>query len=250
MSKLSDLMRRAARTEARPVGFTAAATRPRPTMLVIAELHAADLKGAATSAPDADALLVAEDAPPEALSALAKGGAPVGVRLERADRARVAALRAAGVDFIVIGDETAASALTEEGLSFILSVNGEPSDTELRTLDALPVEALSIPAVEGALTIRRSVGLRRVVAFARKPLMLPVEAQLDADDLEALRELNVLLLLAPAASAATLRERVLALPPRRRRREESNVGVSSTMFANARDERPEPDEPDHDHDHD
>jgi hypothetical protein len=248
MSKLSERMRRAARTEARPVGFTTVATVPQPTMLVIADLSVKDAVGAADSAAGgADALLVPDEVAEAVLQATAGGATPVGVRLPRGNRARVAALREAGADFIVLGEDSAASALMEDGLTYILDVAGEPTDTDLRALDALPVESLLVPAVEGALTIRRSIGLRRFVAFARKPLMLPVSADAESADLEALRELNVLLLLTPASGVSSLRERVAALPPRRRRREESTVGVPMTIIGRPRAE--EPDEGDEGHEH-
>jgi hypothetical protein len=248
MSKLSERMRRAARTEARPVGFTTVATVPQPTILVIADLGAKEAaKAADIAAGGADALLVPDEAADAVLKSTAGNGMPVGVRLPRGDRARVAALREAGADFVVLGEESAASALMEDDLGYILEVAGEPTDTDLRALDALPVEALLVPAVDGALTIRRSLGLRRVVAFARKPLMLPVGADADGTDLEALRELNVLLLLAPAPAVSGLRERVAALPPRRRRREESTVGVPLTIIGRPRaEEQEEGDDDDHD----
>jgi hypothetical protein len=238
MSKLSDRMRRASRTEARPVGFTTIATAPQPTMLVIAEVSGKDAKGV-----QADALLFPDDTPESALKAAAENGTPVGVRLSKGDRDRVAKLHAAGVDFVVLTEDCATSTLMEEDLSYVLEVDGEPTDTDLRALDALPLEALLAPPVDGSLTIRHSIGLRRFVAFARKPLMLPVSAGATAADLEALRELNVLLLLAPAAAAAGLRDAVAALPPRRRRREESAVGVPTTLFSRATLET-------HDHDED
>lgn len=241
MSKLAEQMRRAARTEARPVGFTTAASTARQTMLVVAEVEAA--AAATLTATAADALLLSEDATEQGMAAAVALGMPVGVRLARAGRARVQALKAAGVDFVVLGDESAASALMEDDLSYILDVAGEPTDTELRTMDSLPVEALLVSPVSGAVTIKRSVGLRRFVAFARKPLMMPLSGGADAADLEALRELNVLLLLTPAAEAPSLRTLVSGLPPRRRRREESTVGVGGLMLGSARVEAPD-DEPD------
>lgn len=235
MSKLSERMRRTSRAESRPVGLVVTATAPQPTMLVIAEAGAKD---AAKAAESADAVLLTEDAGGEVIAAAATGGLPVGVRLARADRARVAQLREAGVDFLVLTEDAAASALMDEEISYILDVPGEPSDTDLRALDALPLEAILTPAIDTALTIRGSINLRRFVAFARKPLMLPVAPSIDAADLEALRELNVLLLLVPATGAATLRETVSTLPPRRHRRTDRGVGVPSLMFGNARVEEP------------
>lgn len=228
MSKLSDQMRRAARAESRPVGFTSVATAPQRTMLVIAETAAT---AAAKAAENADALLLPDDTSDDAIKAAAKNGVCVGVRLAKGDRARVTALREAGADFVVLTEEASAAALMDEELGYILDVPRELSDTDLRALDALSLEAILAPPVDAAFTIKRSIGLRRFVAFARKPLMLPVDAAIDAADLEALRELNVLLLLTPAAGAAALREKVAALPPRRSRRAaERGVGITSLML--------------------
>lgn len=243
MNKLAERLRRAARTEARPVGFTTVATAPPPTMIVVVDLSDggvdADLEGSG-----ADAVLLSSDASEAAIRAAAADGATVGVRLAGGDRARVAALREAGVDFVVVGGDTAAAALMEEELGYILQIEGEPTDTDLRTLETLPLDAILGPAVDGALTIRRSLDLRRMVAFTRRPLMLPVAGEMSAADLETLRELNVLLLLAPAEAAAALRGRIGELPPRRRRREESTVGVPRVMMGSARSPEPEemPDE--------
>lgn len=239
MSKLSERMRRAARAESRPVGLVVTATAPQPTMLVIAEVEAKD---AGSAAEHADAILLPEGAGETDIAEAAKASVPVGVRLAKGDRDSVAALRKAGVDFIVLTEESAASALMDEEISYILDVPGEPTETDLRALDALPLEALIAPPVDGGLTIRRSINLRRFVTFARKPLLLPVDGDVDAADLEALRELNVLLLLASAASAAALREKVAALPPRRHRRAERGVGMPSFMFGNTRVEEPEEDD--------
>jgi len=242
MSKLFERMRRAARAESRPVGFTTVATAPQPTMLVIAEATA---KEAAKAAEGADALLLPGDAD-AAIKEHAKGSLPVGVRLAAGDRARVAALREAGVDFVVLDDESAASALMEEDLSYILEVPGEPTDTDLRALETLPLEALLVPPVEGPLTIRRSIGLRRFAAFTRRPLMLPADGSIDGADLEALRELNVLLLLAPASAAAGLRDKVAALPPRRERRTGGRTGASAIGLGVVRVEEHDEDEDDED----
>jgi hypothetical protein len=208
------------------VGFTTVATAPRPTMLVVADLSTTDVgKVGELVARGADALLAPDESAEAVLKAVGTGPVPVGVRLVKGDRGRVKALREAGADFVVLGEESAASALMEDQLSYILEVAEAPTDSDLRALEALPVDALLAPPVDGALTIRRSIVLRRFVAFARRPLMLPIPPDTDTADLEALRELNVLLLLVPAAAAADVRERVAALPPRRRRREESSVGI-------------------------
>jgi hypothetical protein len=237
MSKLSDRMRRAGRAESRPVGFTAAATAAQPSMLVVAALAAGETAGDTT----ADALLLPEGSTPEAVTAAAAAGAPVGVRAPKADRATVAALREAGADFFVLSDEAAASALTDEDASYILEIDGERTDTELRGLDGLAIEAVLAPAVDGALTIRRTINLRRLVAFTRKPLLLPVDPGMDAGDLEALRDMNVLLLLTPSAGVAQLRERVLAIPPRKRR-DRSPVGVPTTLLTRSSMQTPDEDD--------
>lgn len=246
MSKLEDRMRRAARTEPRPVGFIAKPTQAQPTMLIVADCaSAADAAAAATAG--ADAVLLAAGAKDDEIKTAVATSVPVGVRLPKGDRARVTALCELGVDFLLVGPDAHASVLLEEKLAYLATVESGMSDTDLRTMDTLPLDALLAPSVDGNLTIGQSLSLRRITAFVRRPLALTVTAKVTAADLEALRDLSVMLLLTAPDAVAAVKEQVAALPPRRRRSQEA-VGVPRIMMGGRA--MPEPDEDDHDHDHD
>src|SRR5579884_4280138 len=142
MSKLADAMSRATRREARPIGFTATVTKPPPTMLVLARVSAASAAAeAAQAGADAVVLTAAGTVPRESGSELIWGTeAPV------KDRAAARALREAGADFVVFDDAaTDAAVLLEEELGFVMRIDLDASDTFLRTVDSLPLDALLVP---------------------------------------------------------------------------------------------------------
>lgn len=247
MSKLADAMNRATRREARPIGFTATAIKPNPTMLLLARVSSAT-DAADAAANGADAVIVTSDdrLPRESTGDIFWGtGAPVSGR----DAAR--SLREAGADFIVFDDATTdASVLLEEDLGFVMRIDLDASDTFLRTIDTLPVEALLAPSLEGALTVRRTLDLRRIAAFARKALVLPVPAAIDAAALEALRDTGVIAVVVDGASEVkVLRATIDALPPRRRAREAATsavalpAGIGVTQIREPHEPEEQPEEP-------
>ena len=241
MSKLSDAMRRALRREARPIGFAASATRPIPTMLLLARVQGAAEAGEA-AAQGADAVITTSaghlprgtDAAIWGTEALVEG------------RAGARALREAGADFLVFADDaTDASVLLEEDLGFIMRISLDAEDTFLRTVESLPLDALLVPGLEGALTVRRTLDLRRLTAFARKPLILPVTPAIDGTALEALRDCGVIgAVVEGAAGAAALRPKIDALAPRRRPKDGRSVSVlpGGAVAVTHVDEPDEPDE--------
>lgn len=211
MSKLSDAMRRVSRRESRPIGFAVATAQKNPTMLVLARGTAA--QAAAIAAAGADAVLLT-DAP-------AAGAAPAalwGSAAALADREAAKALREAGAGFVVFDAATTpASALLEDELGFVMSLALDTAEATLRTIEALPLDALLVTPLSGALTVQRSLDLRRVTAFARKPLLMPVDAAISATDLETLRDNGVIgVVVEGVAAAGALREMVDGLPPRKR----------------------------------
>src|SRR5574339_665062 len=110
MSKLAEAIRRTLRSEAAPMGFGAARAAPKATMLVGA-------LGAAAAGADI-ALLDGRARMPSASDlerAKADGAAVVGLRANDVDRESLAALRKAGLDFLVFEpDSTPAAALLDE----------------------------------------------------------------------------------------------------------------------------------------
>lgn len=214
MSKLADAINRALRPEARPIGFGAAASRRIPTMVLLARAGSAEAITAAVTA-GADAIISTNGAAP---ANGVEGAVHWGSEAPVAGRAGAKALRTAGADFLVFDDAiTDAAVLLESDLGFVMRVSLDAEDTFLRTVESLPLDGLLVPGLSGALTVRRTLDLRRIASFTRKPLILSVDADIDLTALETLRDCGVVAVVVDDADAvASLRSKIDALPPRRR----------------------------------
>ncbi|HEU4758470.1 MAG TPA: hypothetical protein VFT91_00680, partial [Dehalococcoidia bacterium] len=153
----------------------------------------------------------------------------LGVRTDRAERAQVAAYRQAGADFLVLEPDAAgAEAMLEEGIGLVLTMGPDSGDTTLRLLGDLPLDAILVPATDGALTIAGALALRRLAALSRTPLLMEVSAQAGASHLHALREAGVAGVILEGKALErlpALKEAVASLPPRGRRRREERAEV-------------------------
>jgi hypothetical protein len=221
MSKLSDRIRRASRTEPAPFGFAAAARRTTsPSLLTVVRLSSGELGKAGDAAKaGADAVIVAGD-----LARLKDtGDAVIGVAAEKADRKAAADVRDGGADFVVLTLESPSEGMLDEKLGFVLEVRGEVDDTRLRLLGDLTLDAIIVPAPQTPVTVSRLLDLRRVSALARAPLLVEVDAGAEASLLQLLRDSGVAGVVVGASAIGKLgelRERILSLPARGRRREE------------------------------
>jgi len=231
MSKLADKLRKALRLEAAPIGFRAAARERNLSLLLVVRLGNPDAKKAAVAVErGADSILVALASPGVAdVGGVveAAGDLPCGVLSEGLDGDAVARLTAAGVDYFAFAAEsTPGPALLEEKAGYVLMLEGELSDTYLRSADLLPLDAVFVPRGEGSLTVRGLMELRRIAVLTRKPIMVTAPPIATGAELECLRDSGVSLLVVdgdePAAmeSIPSLRQKIEALPAPRRRREE------------------------------
>ncbi len=206
MSKLGDRIRKTIRQEAAPIGFRAVRPAKTPQLLTAVLLDDAD-KVAQAVAADAGVLIL-KDARPEDFEAAAEaaGETPLGVWPKTIDAADTKALIAASADFIIFeGESTPAAALLEEKIGYVLALkDGEDDDTYLRILESVALDAVLLPDWKGPLTLKKQLGLRRVAALARKPLMLPVEPPVESADLECLRDAGASILLLDGSEKNTL----------------------------------------------
>lgn len=219
MSKLADKIRRATRLQAPGIGFGAARATTEPT-LVLAGM-AKDERGAEdVTRRGADiVILEARTATPGERSS--KDGAIAGARIQgRADN-EAKAWKEAGYDFVVFDpDRATATALLEENIGYVLSAPADLSDTEWRTLEGFQLDAIDIGAIEGAMTVRRQIDLRRIYSMTQKPLMATVSGSISATELQALRDTNVVVIVAKEpGDVERLRKTVDALPARVRRKD-------------------------------
>ncbi|MDI6857895.1 MAG: hypothetical protein QME71_06235 [Dehalococcoidia bacterium] len=271
MSRLGDKIKKALRLEAAPIGFRAAAGRRVPPLLVVLRLDSADAEAVSTAVEKgADALLfrlseghrvgfftrgkreegaLAEAAESARKAVEAAGDVPCGVWQEEIDREGVAALVEAGIDFFVFSAEkTPAAALLESKAGYVLALQGEVRDSQLRAIESLPLEAIMLSEPDDALSVSGQIELRRVVGLARKPLMIAAAPPLETPELESLRDSGVSLLLLNGNEAQVLeavpelRKRIEAVPAQPRRREERAATLPSIGRAGEEEEEEEEEE--------
>jgi hypothetical protein len=140
-----------------------------------------------------------------------------------ADSAGAAALKDAGLDFLVVTDSTPAAALLEDDLGYALTLPNAPEELFLRSLAPMTFEALYLAETPSPLTVAGQIGLSRIAGLAGKPLLTSAPAAASKDDLRCLRSVGVAGVITDVAGVATLKETVKSLPPRRSRREDRAV---------------------------
>ena len=155
---------------------------------------------------------------------------PIGLGLEEVDSGDLEGFRGAGADFVALEMRTPATALLNEELGFILRLRDDVTDVQLRTLDALPINAIYVERNRTPLTIERQLELRRISGLTRKPLLLAIPPDATQEHLLSLRESGVALLgldldAHDADSLRALRTLVDELPKHRARRDESQVSL-------------------------
>ena len=253
MIKLAELIRRATRTEAGPIGFGAAPRKAPSTIVLVAEIGRDWAKGAGEAvAAGADAVLLT-GAPGEsdlAAAVAAAKEAPCGLAAPDADAAAAVRLRDANLAFLVLSSSTSASALQDEKGCFILHITRDLTDAQLRTLEALPLDAIALDWEATPLTIGRQMELRRVNGLSRLPLMLRVAANVGEQELLSLREAGVTLAAVEGGTDAIrqVRAGIDGLPARRglRREEREPVALPHGARVSAPTEEDEGDEDDED----
>jgi hypothetical protein len=216
VSKLSDLIRKASRLEAQPLGFMAARSGQQSTMVLGGV--AKDARSAADLAKrGADFVLLLKAAPADAREC---ADVVCGALIEGDADAK--AYREGGFDFVAFDpDRTASTAVLEENIGYVMTVPRDASDADLRAIEAFQLDALDIGELKGSLTVRRQMDLRRVSGLTRKPLIASIPADIAVQALQALRDTNVIAVTADSGDAIErLRKTIDALPPRARRRDE------------------------------
>ena len=221
MSKLADKIRKVTRLQAQALGFGTARAAVEPTMVLAAE--ARDAAAAAELArKGADVVILGSaSSPVGAGSAKGLGDAIAGAWVAGTADNEAKACKEAGFDFVVFDpDRAAATALLEENIGYVMVLPADLNEAETRTLEAFQLDAIHVGTIGGPLTVRRQIDLRRLHAMTRKPLMASVRKDVSVPELQALRDTNVVVVLADSADAVErLRTTIDALPPRSRRKE-------------------------------
>jgi predicted Fe-Mo cluster-binding NifX family protein len=241
LSKLADKIKKAMRVGAQPIGFGAAKPEPQPTMVLAATARSA-ADAAELVKRGADVVLVGAAGAPASVDGVAAAAGVLGAWIGGTREDEAKAFREAGYDFVVFDpDSAAATALLDDQVGYVISVPADLSDTEVRTLEGFNLDAVYVGKIDGALTVRRQMELRRLFSMTRKPLMATVSGSIGAAELQALRDANVAVVVAESpGEVEALRRTIDALPPRARRRDTEDRPAPLVPHAAAADE--------HDHD--
>ncbi len=221
MSKLAEKIRKVTRIQSQPLGFGSARNAAEPTLVLAARCDDAN-SAAELVRKGADVVIVGSAKSPTATGAAAAvKDAIAGAWLPGKATGEAKAYREAGFDFIVFDpDRTAATALLDENAGYVMALPAGLGDAETRALESFQLDALDVGKIEAPLTVRGQMDLRRLFAMTRKPLMASVPGDIDASELEALRDANVVVVVTEGASAVErLRKTIDGLPPRRRRKD-------------------------------
>ncbi len=143
----------------------------------------------------------------------------------------IAGIKEVGLDFVVFDSAaSAAEALLDEQLGYVLALPQDITDTDLRLLESLPLDALLVPPQE-FLTVQGSLALRRFSVLSRMPLLMAIQPSVSAGQLRSLCEAGVVGLVIDGSAGravADLRRTIDSLPPPGRRREERAEAILPT----------------------
>jgi hypothetical protein len=217
LSKLADKIRKATRQAPQPLGFGSAKAASEPTMVLAALGDGAAAVDLAKRG--ADVVIIGSAGAPAASSKPGDGAIAGAWIAGRADNESTA-YREAGFDFVVFGADAAATSLLDENVGYVMALPDDMSDNDLRTLEAFQLDAVDVGTIDGAMTVRRQIALRRIFATTRKPLLARVGASITATELQALRDTNVVVVAAEGGdNVERLRQLIDGLPPRHRRKD-------------------------------
>ncbi len=242
MSKLADKIKKVTQLASQPLGFGSSKAAAESTMVLAGV--AKDAKDGAEMQKRGADVVILTSAKPE--SGKDVTGAILGAIIAGKADDEAKAFREGGFDFVVFDpNDASATALLDEDIGYVLTLPKDLEDNDVRTLESFQLDAIDIGAIDGALTVRRQIELRRVFGMTRKPLLARVKGDISAIELQALRDTNIVIVTADKADdVERLRKTIDALPSRARRKNEDRPTPLVPRTAAAED-----DDDDDDHDH-
>ncbi len=190
-SRFIEALKKLSQSSISPLGFGRRKEGAKSPMLLIAALDAVSGERLPESLSPVDALIFAgSKAGKDALRQSMKSNpAPWGMALKSSkDTAEAKEL---GFDFIVFSaQETEASILRTEEVGKVMEINMNLADSQLRSVELLPVDALLLPfpAKASSLTVENLLAYQRIDLLVTKPLIGYVPAKISGEDLRLLWE--------------------------------------------------------------
>jgi hypothetical protein len=198
MSRFIDKLKRMRQTEPRQIGFMAAQAPPEKLMMqLVVRVLADDIEKNAPALSSADAVLIeiakSDDIDALAKTCRAKDSIPAGGWLKAASTATMKKLMNSDCDLVVFPASVPFSVIPKEKVGRILELDSSLSDSLLRTVSDLPVDAVLIPCQEdkNPLTCSSLMLVQRLMYLVNKPVFVPVSVDIAAADLQALWDIGV-----------------------------------------------------------
>ena len=248
MSKFIDKLKQLSEGAPQPLGFrTRESNAVRPKVQLVASLSSEEVPD---SVSDADAAFLCVDMPlskdtPKELSE--KVRMPFGVCA--ASKSDVKALHEAGVDFVVFPPTAALRPLADSKLGKIIEVDPGLADTQIRTLNALAVDAVLVsyesPATE--FTWKDLMAIQRITGMINKPILFPVPSTISESDLKTIWHAGVdgvvvAITAENAADLAALRKKIAGLEYPTAKRERATLSIARPSLEPEQQEDEEEDE--------
>ena len=198
MSRFIDKLKRLRQAEPQPMGFaTSRVTPEKPKLQLVARLAAENLDKISDALTQADAALI-EVGQSEDLAAVekmcrAEKGIPTGVWLRVSAAEIVNKLTEISCDFVLFPTSFPLAVTEKEKTGRILELDSDMSDSLLRTVNDLPVDAvmLSIKSEDTPLTLNRLMQIRRPSYMVNKPILISVPDSLSVNELQALWDMGI-----------------------------------------------------------
>ncbi len=227
MSQLQKMIARLTRPRGPGIGF-GLATREKPRQMLLAVLVADVGAARALLAAGADfAIACAADsrAVKSLIEGLAAKDTTVGAWVSAIDAAGAEALRAAGCDFVISTlDGTAADAIEPDKMGLVVAIEGQPTDSTLRALGPLGLDALLVEHQPGSMTLAGQLELVRLSSFSGSQLLVTVSPDAELPELRVLRDSGTAVVVTPEGTTPDqvngMIDRLKALPPPRRAKRE------------------------------
>jgi hypothetical protein len=216
MSKFIDRLKQLSEGAPQPIGFRTQAAAARPKIQLVVSLSSEEMPD---SVSDADAAFLCIDMPlskdsPKKLAE--KVRMPLGVCA--ASKADVKALQEAGVDFVVFPPTAALRPLADTKLGKVIEVDPALTDTQLRALNALPVDAVlvSYDSTAEQFTWKDLMAIQRITGIVNRPILFPVPSSISESDLKTIWHAGVdgvvvAITSENAADLAALRKKIAGL---------------------------------------
>jgi hypothetical protein len=242
---MSELAKKIGRAQRREVpggmGF-GAARREQPRAMVLAVVARTADEARDAVAAGADAVVV--DAGDAAKAAeMIKGLEKVcaGTMVAALDEAGGKALREAGCDFAICTlDGTSTAAFDPETMGQVVVATAGISDTTLRALAPLGLDALFVEQSAGPTTLADQLELVRMASFASLPLAVPVAPGTSVGSLRVLRDSGAAVAIAPAGTTAdqvkALVEALKAVPAPKKGKSGGDMALVPSMKAHTHED--------------